>query len=231
MAYTPKEWESGDTVTYADMNHIETQFDEAYDYYSNHNHDDRYYTKTATYAKFFYTVNDGMGCGLDADLIYKSSGNLHAVAFEGLGIPTGLIIWWEDALIPSGWHICDGTAGTRDLRNRLMVGAGTGSNYSVGETGGSATFTASGSVSVATHVLTLSEIPAHNHGYTDHYGNYGFAGTYPSKTYLGFATTERTTGYSGSSPASAHGHESSSLSGNAISSLPFCKALYMIQKI
>ncbi|GAI49997.1 unnamed protein product, partial [marine sediment metagenome] len=26
--------------------------------------------------------------------------------------------------IPSGWHLCDGTAGTIDLRNKFLVGAG-----------------------------------------------------------------------------------------------------------
>lgn len=67
-------------------------------------------------------------------------------------IPTGTIVIWSGAIvdIPSGWHLCDGTAGTPDLRDRFLVGAGSG--YGVGATGGE-----------ASHTLTVSEIPAHTH--------------------------------------------------------------------
>lgn len=39
---------------------------------------------------------------------------------------TGQITLWHGAVIdiPPGWHLCDGTAGTVDLRNRFIVGAG-----------------------------------------------------------------------------------------------------------
>jgi len=36
--------------------------------------------------------------------------------------------------IPAGWTLCDGTNGTRDLRDAFIVGAGT--SYAVGATGG-----------------------------------------------------------------------------------------------
>lgn len=49
-----------------------------------------------------------------------------------------------------GWHLCDGTLGTPDLRNLFIVGAG--STYAVGATGGS-----------ATTALATANIPAHNH--------------------------------------------------------------------
>ncbi len=49
--------------------------------------------------------------------------------------PRGTIRMWNDASnIPHGWHICDGTNGTPDLRNRFVVA--TGSSYSAGDTGG-----------------------------------------------------------------------------------------------
>ena len=53
-------------------------------------------------------------------------------------IPSGGIIIWSGAsnAIPSGWYLCNGSNGTPDLRNRFIVGAGSG--YSVGNTGGSA---------------------------------------------------------------------------------------------
>ncbi len=53
-------------------------------------------------------------------------------------IPSGGIIIWSGAsnAIPSGWYLCNGQNSTPDLRNRFIVGAGSG--YSVGNTGGSA---------------------------------------------------------------------------------------------
>lgn len=38
----------------------------------------------------------------------------------------GMIMLWHGAVgnIPSGWHLCDGTVGTPDLRNKFVPGAG-----------------------------------------------------------------------------------------------------------
>lgn len=40
--------------------------------------------------------------------------------------PVGTIVYWSGSVdnIPAGWHICDGTDGTPDLRNRFIMGAG-----------------------------------------------------------------------------------------------------------
>ena len=72
----------------------------------------------------------------------------------------------SQASIPSGWVLCNGSNSTPDLRNRFIVGAGTGGNYSPGNTGGYTdvfipehTHTYSGSVSGGTH----------NHTYVDQY--------------------------------------------------------------
>ena len=56
------------------------------------------------------------------------------------GVPVGTIANWSgtEADIPNGWALCDGQNGTPDLRDRFIVGAGTGSSYTVGDTGGSA---------------------------------------------------------------------------------------------
>lgn len=69
--------------------------------------------------------------------------------------PPGGIIEWSGAVVDiwPGWHLCDGTNGTPDLRDRFVVGAG--STYAVGTTGGE-----------ATHTLTTDEMPAHAHSYS-----------------------------------------------------------------
>lgn len=72
-----------------------------------------------------------------------------------VSIPAGVIVMWSGstASIPSGWVICDGNNSTPDLRNRFIVGAGSG--YSVGDTGGADTVT-----------LTTDQIPSHTHVYS-----------------------------------------------------------------
>lgn len=54
-------------------------------------------------------------------------------------IPIGCILLWSGSagLIPSGWHLCDGTNGTPNLKDRFVIGAG--GSYNPGNTGGSAT--------------------------------------------------------------------------------------------
>lgn len=68
------------------------------------------------------------------------------------GIPTGAIMLWSGAAenVPAGWHVCDGTEGTPDLRGRFVLGANAA--HTVGETGGE-----------ETHTLTVDEIPKHSH--------------------------------------------------------------------
>ena len=78
-----------------------------------------------------------------------------------MDLPTGLILLWYGAIgnIPAGWTLCDGTAGTPDLRDKFLVGAG--NTYAVGATGGSVnhnhTFTSDGHF----HTLTAGvDVPA-----------------------------------------------------------------------
>jgi microcystin-dependent protein len=67
-------------------------------------------------------------------------------------LPVGLITLWSGSIvsIPTGWTLCDGTAGTPDLRDRFVVGAGT--TYAVNATGG-----------VNTVTLTTAQMPSHSH--------------------------------------------------------------------
>lgn len=236
MSYTKNQdpWASGDVVTTTILDNFETIYTEASGYLSTHTHDDLYPTRAELEAAYWYAGNDGSGSGADADLIYRSGGNLHASSFAGMGVPTGLVILWygPTGSIPSGWHLCDGTEGTIDLRNKFLIGAG--STYTPGDTGGSVTFTASGTVTVSGHQLTTAEMAAHTHPYTE--SGITLDGSY----YTGSGSTTLCGSYSGTGTSSsagsgdAHGHssgEGTSFSGNAVTCLPFYYSLCYIQKI
>lgn len=77
-------------------------------------------------------------------------------AVAASGVPVGLIAIWSGTAIdvPTNWHLCDGTSGTVDLRDKFVICAG--SSYAVGASGGA-----------ATHLLTVAEMPAHNHDLRD----------------------------------------------------------------
>lgn len=55
-------------------------------------------------------------------------------------------------VIDQNWHVCDGTDGTPDLRDRVPLGASTGK--AMGTTGGSASHSHTVSVSVSAHAAT-----------------------------------------------------------------------------
>ncbi len=120
-------------------------------------------------------------------LINNVSGGL-----GGLGVPFGVISMWYGAegSVPSGWAICNGQSVARsdgqgqiqtpDLRNRVVIGAG--SVLGQGATGGAldtaVTTNAAGghthnvggggghfhSISVEGTAITIDQMPAHRHG-------------------------------------------------------------------
>ena len=78
--------------------------------------------------------------GADKTITFPTeTGTLALVSQLTSSFPAGGIIMWSGAenAIPTGWVLCNGSNSTPDLRNRFVVGAGTGSIYSVGDTGGS----------------------------------------------------------------------------------------------
>ena len=78
--------------------------------------------------------------------------------------PVGAIAYFSGTLatIPKQWQLCDGTNGTPDLHDTFLRGAPAGIDG--GSTGGE-----------NTHILTTSEMPAHNHSFsnTGHTHTYG----------------------------------------------------------
>lgn len=78
-------------------------------------------------------------------------------------IYSGMMLVWAHGIdtIPAGWFLCDGTNGTRDMRNFFVVGAGDA--YAPGDTGGSPTQT----TTIGDTTLTIDQIPAHAHAITD----------------------------------------------------------------
>ena len=87
---------------------------------------------------------------LDVNGALNVTGIVTATSFSGVGaFVSGMIILWSGAAdaIPSGFVLCDGNNSTPDLRDRFVVGAGSG--YAVNATGGSADAT----------------LPSHYHNY------------------------------------------------------------------
>lgn len=124
---------------------------------------------------------------------------------EGNQVPSGGIIGWSGATtnIPMGWFLCDGTNGTPDLRNRMIIGAG--DTYAVDATGGAATVT-----------LTEGQLPAHAHGIQAKAG--GAVGTSSMFTHSDTATNDQ------------QGNTLQTGSGESISILPPYYALAYIMK-
>lgn len=157
----------------------------------------------------------------------------------------GMIMMWfgSAGAVPAGWHICDGTNGTPDMRDRFAVGAG--SSYANNATGGAAssgggTTGSAGShghtVVVDPHVLTEAEMPSHSHSISGTL-------TYPGSG-LRFGSNESFQASSGGSNTSAtggnqgHSHTGSASSGGdhthstpSVATLPPYRALYYIMFI
>lgn len=89
--------------------------------------------------------------------VYKTGDSIEKFALkvplssQESSIRKGMILVWSGSLndIPFGWKLCDGNNGTPDLRDKFILGAG---KRSMGSIGGE-----------ENHILTLNEIPSHNH--------------------------------------------------------------------
>jgi microcystin-dependent protein len=154
---------------------------------------------------------DGTHTNLNTDTL-TATGNVTiggSLTVSGGGlIPAGSILPFGGASSPSGFMLCDGSAISRatyaalftaigtaygagdgtttfnlpDFRGRVPVGKNSGTFATLGSTGGE-----------ETHILTLSEMPAHGHGVTDP----GHAHVVPNNVFAGSSTntTAQVSGY------------------------------------
>ena len=81
------------------------------------------------------------------------------------GVPSGAIIMWSGTVanIPGGYYFCDGTNGTPDLRDKMVIGAKQDSG-GVAKTNVTGSLTKEGGE--ATVTLSTNEMPNHTHGIT-----------------------------------------------------------------
>jgi len=147
-------------------------------------------------------------------------------------VPTfvpGMIMMWSGstATIPTGWLLCNGSSGTPDLRDRMVIGAG--STYAVAATGGASTTTIS-SANLPSHTHTYSgttsgQSVTHNHSQFDSNGgppsgyvtNLTIDSANDGNVYLNSATTgnasvDHSHTYSGTTAATGSGTAATTIS-------------------
>jgi hypothetical protein len=181
-----------------------------------------------TYNSSTNVVTAGTFSGSGASLTSLNASNLQSGTVADARLTntslfvTGMIMLWYGSVasIPSGWVLCDGSNNTPDLRNRFVVGAGTGGNYSPDDTGGSADATlVSHSHTINNHTHSFSGSDSHSHTINNH--THSFTTGNPNTSLTGSITRIAET-YAGAGTASGIftklGNINSPLTPNAVDS-------------
>ena len=166
-------------------------------------------TNSTHYLAFVSSTSGNNPVRVDTSLSYNPSTNLLSVDGTNGGIvPSGAIIMWSGAAnaIPNGYVLCDGNNNTPDLRNRFVVGAGSGSSYSVDDTGGAASVT-----------LATANLPSHSHTVSGTTGDDSHSHTIPSASSIGGGsrvTSQNSTGNTATTTSDTHSHSFSATTSN-----------------
>lgn len=97
--------------------------------------------------------------------VLLTQSNLAAYMPSGTAlVVTGMIVIWSglSTNIPSGWHICDGTTGTPDLRDQFIVGGG-GALAPTGSYAHTTDPISAGTPVINPVTLSASNFPSHTH--------------------------------------------------------------------
>jgi microcystin-dependent protein len=170
----------------------------------------------ATYKSgwYFFPRAEGLlAYALNDDTLYKFDGSSWLAV--GGGDPSGTIKMFAGSSAPAGWLVCDGSSVLRatyaalfavigttfgsvdgthftlpDFRGRAPIGVGTGAGLTA------RALAASGGEE--THQLSVAELPAHNHHYSDDTGSPLVVDTGSADTLYGTSAADNTTGDTGS---------------------------------
>lgn len=180
----------------------------------------------------FFVPSGGAAPTIGGSVVLTTS-NVLANLPAGAGFNlTGMIMYWNgtSGSIPAGYHACDGTAGTPDLRDTFILGAGP--INATGTTGGSSsTVTGStsalGSTNTGSYALTLADIPAHHHGVFGQDTTYSNGGGHLNSVNASVGTQFNTADVGGSG---GHVHTLGSSAHTHTYTLPPYRALFAIMK-
>lgn len=153
---------------------------------------------------------------------------------------TNMVVFWAGTSlsIPSGWHLCDGTSGTPDLRDMFIVGGG-GALPTSGTYNAATGSTAPGGGVSAGYALTLADLPSHVHPFDYFFGNTagpigvpGFGAPANGITGLGSAGVRNSFAGSPNTGAgtNAHTHTFTGAAHTHTQSIPY-RAVFAIMKL
>lgn len=221
MSYSKVTFSAIVPLNLINLNMLGSQYTDMKADIEGHNHDSDYYTKTVMDETFVHENNDGHESGANADTI---DGLTKAQLMNS--VMDNLIVWFYNASIPDGWHICDGTNGTVNAVNKYIIGA---DGDTIFDTGGNDVFSPSINITIDEHVLTIDEIPSHRHTYIETHKWRSQSWTTPSGINIpADSANSKFTGYTGSDQGHSH---TGSITFDNVDNRPKTKCLYLIQKI